>query len=227
MKRRFQKTASIVIAVLLCTCSKPSIPEPEAVLLTTPENSNTCVPLSTTASQGVINFGWEEAQNTDSYEVFVRNSITQTEQKKSADLTSTTFTLDRGAPYSWWVVSSSDASAVDTKSKVWSFYLEGIQQETFLPFSAQLNNPQDEQEVMLSSGEINLQWTGSDLDNDIAYYQVYIGTDAAQMSLVQDNQITSSYSALLDVGQTYFWQIITIDQRGNKSQSAIQSFTTS
>lgn len=227
MKRRFQKTASIVIAVLLCKCSKPSILEPDSALLTTPENSNTCVPLSTTASQGVINFGWEEAQNTDSYEVFVRNSITQTEQKKSADLTSTTFTLDRGAPYSWWVVSSSDASAVDTKSKVWSFYLEGIQQETFLPFSAQLNNPQDEQEVMLSSGEINLQWTGSDLDNDIAYYQVYIGTGAAQMSLVQDNQITSSYSALLDVGQTYFWQIITIDQRGNKSQSAIQSFTTS
>ena len=227
MKRRFQKTASIVIAVLLCTCSKPSILEPDSALLTTPENSNTCVPLSTTATQGVINFGWEEAQNTDSYEVFVRNSITQTEQKKSADLTSTTFTLDRGAPYSWWVVSSSDASAVDTKSKVWSFYLEGIQQETFLPFSAQLNNPQDEQEVMLSSGEINLQWTGSDLDNDIEYYQVYIGTDAAQMSLVQDNQITSSYSALLDVGQTYFWQIVTIDQRGNKSQSAIQSFTTS
>ena len=227
MKRRFQKTASIVIAVLLCTCSKPSIPEPDPALLTTPENSNTCVPLSTTATQGVVNFDWEEAQNTDSYEVFVRNSITQTEQKKSADLTSTTFTLDRGAPYSWWVVSSSDASAVNTRSEVWTFYLEGIQQETFLPFSAQLNNPQDEQEVMLSSGEINLQWTGSDLDNDIAYYQVYIGTGAAQMSLVQDNQITSSYSALLDVGQTYFWQIVTIDQRGNKSQSAIQSFTTS
>ena len=227
MKRRFQKIASIVIAVLLCTCSKSSIPEPDSALLTTPENSNTCVPLSTTATQGVVNFGWEEAQNTDSYEVFVRNNITQTEQKKSADLTSTTFTLDRGVPYSWWVVSSSEASAVDTKSKVWSFYLEGIQQETFLPFSALLNNPQDEQEVTLSSGEINLQWTGSDLDDDIAHYQVYIGTNADQMTLVQDNQITSSYSALLDVGQTYFWQIITVDQRGNKSQSAIQSFTTS
>ena len=227
MKRRFQKTASIVIAVLLSTCSKSSIPEPDSALLTTPENSNTCVPLSTTATQGVVNFGWEEAQNTDSYEVFVRNNITQTEQKKSADLTSTTFTLDRGVPYSWWVVSSSEASAVDTKSKVWSFYLEGIQQETFLPFSALLNNPQDEQEVILSSGEINLQWTGSDLDDDIAHYQVYIGTNADQMTLVQDNQITSSYSVLLDVGQTYFWQIITVDQRGNKSQSAIQSFTTS
>ena len=227
MKRRFQKIASIIIAVLLCTCSKPSIPEPDPALLTTPENSNTCVPLSTTATQGVVNFGWEEAQNTDSYEIFVRNSITQTEKRKSADLTSTTITLDRGAPYSWWVVSSSDASAVDTKSEVWSFYLEGIQQETFLPFSAQLNNPQDEQEVTLSSGEINLQWTGSDLDDDIAHYQVYIGTDAAQMTLVQDNLIASSYSALLDVGQTYFWQIITVDQRGNKSQSAIQSFTTS
>ena len=227
MKRRFQKTASIVIAVLLSTCSKSSIPEPDSALLTTPENRNTCVPLSTTATQGVVNFGWEEAQNTDSYEVFVRNNITQTEQKKSADLTSTTFTLDRGVPYSWWVVSSSEASAVDTKSKVWSFYLEGIQQETFLPFSALLNNPQDEQEVTLSSGEINLQWTGSDLDDDIAHYQVYIGTNADQMTLVQDNQITSSYSVLLDVGQTYFWQIITVDQRGNKSQSAIQSFTTS
>ena len=227
MKRRFQKTASIVIAVLLCTCSKSSIPEPDSALLTTPENRNTCVPLSTTATQGVVNFGWEEAQNTDSYEVFVRNNITQTEKRKSADLTSTTITLDRGAPYSWWVVSSSEASPVNTKSEVWTFYLEALQQVTFLPFSAQLNNPQDEQEVTLSSGEVNLQWTASDLDNDIAYYQVYVGTVAAQMSLVQDNQIISSYSALLDVGQTYFWQIITIDQRGNKSQSAIQSFTTS
>lgn len=227
MKRRFQKTASIVIAVLLCTCSKPSIPEPDPALLTTPENSNTCVPLSTTATQGVVNFGWEEAQNTDSYEIFVRNSITQTEQKKSADLTSTTFTLDRGVPYSWWVVSSSEASAVNTRSEVWTFYLEALQQQSFLPFSAQLNAPWDDQDIVLSSGYVNLQWTGSDLDDDIAYYQVYIGTDAAQMSLVQDNQITSSYSALLDVGQTYFWQIITIDQRGNKSQSAIKSFTTS
>ena len=227
MKRRFQKTASIVIAVLLCTCSKSSIPEPDSALLTTPENSNTCVPLSTTATQGVVNFGWEEAQNTDSYEVFVRNNITQTEQKKSADLTSTTFTLDRGVPYSWWVVSSSEASAVNTRSEVWTFYLEALQQQSFLPFSAQLNAPWDDQDIVLSSGYVNLQWTGSDLDDDIAYYQVYIGTDAAQMSLVQDNQITSSYSALLDVGQTYFWQIITIDQRGNKSQSAIKSFTTS
>jgi hypothetical protein len=196
-------------------------------LLTTPENSNTCVPLSTTATQGVVNFGWEEAQNTDSYEIFVRNSVTQTEQKKSADLTSTTFTLDRGVPYSWWVVSSSEASAVNTRSEVWTFYLEALQQQSFLPFSAQLNAPWDDQDIVLSSGYVNLQWTGSDLDDDIAYYQVYIGTDAAQMSLVQDNQITSSYSALLDVGQTYFWQIITIDQRGNKSQSAIKSFTTS
>ena len=227
MKRRFQKIASIVITVLLCTCSKPSIPEPEAVLLTTPENSNTCVPLSTTATQGVINFDWQEAQNTDSYEVFVRNSITQTEQKKSADLTSTTFTLDRGVPYSWWVVSSSEASTVNTKSEVWTFYLEALQQQIFLPFSAQLNAPWDDQDIILSSGYVNLQWTGSDLDDDIEYYQVYIGTDAAQMILVQDNQITSSYSALLDVGQTYFWQIITIDQRGNKSQSAIKSFITS
>ncbi|PTM02277.1 MAG: hypothetical protein DA394_01330 [Candidatus Arcticimaribacter sp.] len=185
------------------------------------------MPLSTTATQGVVNFGWEEAQNTDSYEIFVRNSITQTEQKKSADLTSTTFTLDRGVPYSWWVVSSSEASAANTRSEVWAFYLEALQQQSFLPFSALLNSPQDEQEITLSSGAVNLQWTGSDLDDDIAYYQVYIGTDAAQMSLVQDNQITSSYSALLDVGQTYFWQIITVDQRGNKSQSAIKSFITS
>jgi len=56
---------------------------------------------------------------------------------------------------------------------------------------------------------------------------VYIGTDATQMRLVQDNQLTSSYAAILDVGQTYFWQIITIDQRGNKSQSQIRSFITS
>ena len=227
MKRRLQTSVLILTAVLFCTCSKPSIPEPGAAVLTAPENSNTCLPIFTTDTQGVVSFVWEEAQNTDSYEVVVRNSTTQSEQRKSVDLTNTTITLDRGVPYSWWVVSSSEASTVNTKSEVWTFYLEALQQQSFLPFSALLNSPQDEQEITLSSGAVSLQWTGLDLDDDIAYYQVYIGTDAAQMSLVQDNQITSSYSALLDVGQTYFWQIITIDQRGNKSQSAIKSFTTS
>ena len=100
MKRRLQTSVLILTAVLFCTCSKPSIPEPGAAVLTAPENSNTCLPIFTTDTQGVVSFVWEEAQNTDSYEVVVRNSTTQSEQRKSVDLTNTTITLDRGVPYS-------------------------------------------------------------------------------------------------------------------------------
>ena len=95
----------------------------------------------TDESTGVVNFNWQTSLNTDSYEVVVRNSVTRTEQKKAVDLTTATLVLDRGYPFTWWVISSSEISTVKTKSEVWSFYIEGIQQQTHIPFPAQLKAP--------------------------------------------------------------------------------------
>ena len=181
----------------------------------------------TDEATGVVNFKWQNSLNTDSYELVVRNIVSRTEQKKAVDLTTTTLVLERGYPYTWWVISSSNISAVKTKSEVWSFYIEGIQQQTHIPFPAQLKTPLEGQIVISSSGQINLKWLGSDLDNDIAFYQIYIGTSPSQLQLIQDNLSTPSYSASLSIGETYFWKIVTVDQNGNKSESVIQTFSIS
>lgn len=226
MKVRFR--IILFSTILLLSCSTPSIPEPEAVLLLSPANAESCVTISSTGSIGLVSFDWEEALNTDSYELVVRNSVTQREQKTTVDLTSATLGIDRGASYTWWVNSSSEISPVTTRSEVWSFYFEALQQKSYVPFSAHLINPLDEEIIVLSpTGLVNLQWEGLDLDDNIVYYQVFIGPSRTQLNLVQDNQTAPSYSATLNAGQTYFWQIITIDASGNKSQSAVQSFTTS
>ena len=221
------KIKYIFVLFLFWSCSKPAIPEPDPAILNSPENNNTCIPLISNSIRAVISFGWTESLNTDSYELVVRNNVTGSEQKKLVDLTSTTLSLIRGVPYTWWILSKSEISTVDTNSAVWSFYLEALQQEGFLPFSAQLISPQEGATVTLTSGQYNLQWTGSDLDNDIAYFQVHIGTDQAQLSLVQDNHTSSSYQASLSAGQTYYWKIVTVDQVGNRSESSILSFVTS
>tara|TARA_B100000767_G_scaffold240476_1_gene236287 strand:+ start:10898 stop:11581 length:684 start_codon:yes stop_codon:yes gene_type:complete len=227
MKTGFMKIAFTFFVILFWSCSRPAIPEPSAVDLITPEKNNTCIPIYSSDTEGVINFDWTESLNTDSYEIFVRNSITGSEQKKAIYLTSTKLTLERGMPYIWWIISKSEISPVTTKSSIWTFYLEGLQQQDYLPFAAQLINPQEGQTISLSSGKYSLQWIGSDLDNDIAYYQVYIGITQSQLSLVQDNQITSSYEVSLLLGETYYWKIVTLDESGNRSESIIQSFTTS
>lgn len=181
----------------------------------------------TDESTGVVNFNWQTSLNTDSYEVVVRNSVTRTEQKKAVDLTTATLVLDRGYPFTWWVISSSEISTVKTKSEVWSFYIEGIQQQTHIPFPAQLKAPLEGQTIVSSSGQINLEWLGSDLDNDIAYYQIYLGTNPDRLQLFQDNQSIPNYLANLSVGNTYYWKIVTVDRSGNKSESVIQTFSIS
>tara|TARA_B100000767_G_scaffold275797_1_gene315850 strand:+ start:8855 stop:9541 length:687 start_codon:yes stop_codon:yes gene_type:complete len=218
----------LTFTLLVCwSCSKPSVPEPGAAALTIPENRNTCIPMFTDELIGIVNFSWETPANTDSYEVVVRNSVTRTEQKKAVDLTTITLVLDRGYSYTWWVISSSNISTVKTKSEVWSFYIEGIQQQTHLPFPAQLKIPLEGQTVESSSGQINLEWLGSDLDNDIAFYQIYLGTSPNRLQLFQDNLSIPNYSANLSLGETYYWKIVTVDRNGNKSESIIQTFNIS
>ena len=215
----------LTLMLMFCwSCSKPLIPQPQAATLITPQNNNACLPLFTDELTGVINFSWETALNTDSYEVVIRNNVSRTEQKKAVDLTSTTLILERGFPYTWWVISSSQISSVETKSEVWSFYIEGIEQQTHIPFPAQLKTPLEGQIVISSSGQINLEWLGSDLDNDIAYYQIYLGTNPNRLQLFQDNLSIPNYSVNLSVDETYYWKIVTVDRNGNKSESVIQTF---
>jgi fibronectin type 3 domain-containing protein len=82
------------------------------------------------------------------------------------------------------------------------------------------------QTIEAVNGKITLSWNGSDVDNDIVTYDVYL-SDSASPALLQSNV---SENALKDVsvsaGKTYYWKIITRDSKGNTSDSGIYLFMT-
>ncbi len=233
----------IVLLITIClmySCSKDStttapkvVSPPTAATLSKPEKNNTCVPVSTTSTTGVVRFEWAASQNTDSYTVVVANSVTNAEKKSAVSTTETTLTLDRGVPYSWWVLSDAASSTVTTKSEVWNFYLERVQEQSHFPFPAQLKSPSNNTTVTIvvptgsSTGTLTLEWVGSDLDNDISHYQLYLGTSTSTLILLEKEHKTSSYNVSVENGKTYFWQIVTVDTQGNESTSPVESFKTS
>ncbi len=232
----------IVLLITICSmysCSKsstttePAGPTPTAATLSKPEKDNACVPVSTTSTTGVVRFEWAASQNTDSYTVVVANSLTKAEKKSTVSTTETTLTLDRGAPYSWWVLSGATGSTATTKSEVWNFYLERVQEQSHAPFSAKLMSPAKGGfgSVPFGGSQINFLWSGSDPDNDISHYQFHLGTSTSTLKLVKDNiahvNIGNQSFDTLPTGEkfeTYYWQIITVDKKGAESLSDIYNF---
>ncbi len=215
------------LGFLLCTCGPEPIPDPGATSLVAPKNLDSC----TTAdklndSESQVSFVWGTALNTDDYELVIRNQKTGIVTRKTTVLTSLNQVLQRGANYSWWVVSRAALSNVTTKSEVWFFYLEGEPELKHTPFPAALVFPEFEAVVTLTDNQVLLEWKGTDLDNDIAFYQLYFGTDPDKLALVADNLTQTKNGQTVVSDTVYYWQVITVDREGNTSASRVGQFST-
>lgn len=220
---------TLILLSFLSACGEDPIPSPEAAKLQSPDNLNTCTTAQSVNSlQSRVTFSWLEANNTETYDVVVRNQTTGIEQSNNGIITfETSFVLDKGAPYSWWVNSKSTVSTDVTKSSVWSFYIEGIETSTYIPFPATLLDPAMDAALDLSNSQnYTFEWQGNDLDDDIDYYTLQLGTDANNLSTVAGNISGMTTDVTLQAGSTYFWQIITVDLEGSSSTSQMGTFTT-
>ena len=214
--------------ILIWSCGSEPIPEPQATVLIAPADLNECTTalvLSETERQ--VKFQWTLALNTDSYELVVVNTLTNARYEKTSSLLTESIVLTSGASYRWYVNSKSLLSSAVGKSSVRQFYLEGSQDESYLPFPAVLLRPENQSIVDLeSSGDFLFDWEGYDLDEDIVSYAVYFGKTEDNLDLVQEGLTVSQLSLSLDTGERYFWQIITLDSEGNTSKSEVYSFQT-
>jgi hypothetical protein len=214
--------------ILIWSCGSEPIPEPQATVLIAPADLNECTTalvLSETERQ--VKFQWTLALNTDSYELVVVNTLTNARYEKTSSLLTESIVLTSGASYRWYVNSKSLLSSAVGKSSVQQFYLEGSQDESYLPFPAVLLRPENQSIVDLeSSGDFLFDWEGYDLDEDIVSYAVYLGKTEDNLDLVQEGLTVSQLSLSLDTGERYFWQIITLDSEGNTSKSEVYSFQT-
>lgn len=214
-----------VFTFLLIACKDP-IPDPEQTTLLAPEDNTSCLYVSQNSTTATVDFSWEEADFTDEYRLVIRNLTTGEESTSITENTSIRLTLTRGVPYQWKVISTSELSTVETSSTSFSFYLEAQQQTNYLPFPARLLSPQQDEMITLSEGAYLFAWEGADLDNDIAFYSLLIGPTIEGLSEIQTNLPGTTFTASLNPGELYFWQIITHDQNANATKSLPIRFET-
>jgi len=222
-----RKAVKIFLLFSLWSCKPDPIPEPVAAQLLAPANLDNC----TTAdkinnNESQVSFLWSIALHTDDYELVIRNQSTGILIRRTTFLNSLNQILQRGSSYSWWVISRSQASDITSKSEVRYFYLEGETEQKHAPFPATLEFPEENSVLSLSNNTITFEWEGSDLDNDIAHYDLYVGTEKETILILAENITQRESEQQLESGTNYFWQVITVDREGNSSKSLVGKFTT-
>jgi hypothetical protein len=221
--------AIILIGVLGCKKSKTisESPAPAKANLLAPAASSTCnTGTIVSSTEAKIALVWTAALNTNSYEVKIKNLITGSTFTKTTTDSQIEINLSRNAPYSWSVVSKSDNTSVSAETEVWKFYVAGEATFSYAPFPAEILSPGADQTIPANAGMVNLDWSGSDVDNDVIGYDVYLGTSVSSMTAVKSNLTESQASGIqVNSGTTYFWKIITRDSKGNSSDSGLYKFT--
>ena len=199
------------------------VPDPVAATLVFPANNTECNEGDIVSdTQSRVTFQWNAAQNTDSYEVNIRNLNTNNTSKSNSSTNSADITIERGVPYEWFVVSKANGTTVTANSDTWKFYNQGPGIENYAPFPAEAVSPGRGASIS-ANGPLTLEWSGSDVDNDLVEFDVYFGTDSDPSNLFETTSESTS-EVTVTSGETYYWRIISRDSQNNTSQSEIFEF---
>lgn len=196
---------------------------PSAATLIFPDNNEECnegVVINDT--QSTVTFEWNASQNTDTYEVNLRNLNSNASSTTNSNTNSAGITLERGVPYEWFVVSKANGTNATATSSTWKFYNQGPGVENYAPFPAEAIYP-GRGEAIANSATVQLEWSGSDVDNDITEYDVFFGTETDPTNLLGSTSDTI-IEATITTG-VYYWRVISKDSQGNSSQSEIFEFS--
>lgn len=199
------------------------VPDPKAATLTFPANNEACNEgTNVNDTQSSVTFQWSASQDTDSYEVNLKNLSNNSTTKTNANTNQATITILRGTPYEWFVVSKATGTNKTATSSTWKFYNQGAGVENYAPFPAEAISPK-RGETIESTTTVSLKWEGSDVDNDISDYEVFFGTDT-NTSTSLGTTTNTTLDATVSSGSTYYWKVITKDSQDNTSDSEVFEF---
>ncbi|WP_343487225.1 hypothetical protein [Allomuricauda sp. d1] len=201
-------------------------PQPEAPALVFPlQNSECTTGQDVSETQTQVTFEWQASANTDSYTLSVVNLNTNVSlQPITTQNTMASVSIDKGTPFSWTVTSRNQASGLTAVSDSWLFYNEGAQ-TNYAPFPAQIMAPQPGSTINANAmGQTTLKWNGTDVEDDIASYEVYFSEQNSPEVLATTDANTTETTVNISSGTTYYWKIVTIDAQGNESDSGVFDF---
>lgn len=226
MKANF--TLFLLLTVLV-SCQKDSPPPPSTApakaTLVFPEQNSICTEGEVISPlEAAIDFRWNQAENTHTYELTIKNLVTGETSSKSTEELHQVATLKRGTPYSWFVTSKSRQTGATAKSDVFKFYNAGPGVRTYAPFPAEIVSPIMGQQIAASLGTISLDWTGNDVDGDLVSYDVYLGTSNSPQLLRSDVADSKLDGISITSNTTYYWRVVSRDSKGNTSDSGLFQF---
>lgn len=206
--------------------TSPDIPkEPTAVNLVFPYESSLCNEgTNVTSNESTVLFEWKNGENTDTYKLNIKNldsgknSIYETSNNKYAVI------LLRETSYEWHIISLSNTVNETAQSSVWKFYNAGEGIQSYTPFPAEIISPTMAETITNSPSEITLDWEGDDVDDDIVSYNLYFGTEKTPILFKSNLKESILNNVQVSLNTIYYWKIMTIDSRGNKSNSETYQF---
>ena len=217
----------ILLFLSVSACKKKKDPQPslapDKAVLVSPAANEACTEgtvLSATTSS--VTLKWNASANTESYEVHIKNLLSGAMITQTTTATQLSVTLASNTPYSWFVISKSAASTAVGTSDIWKFYSAGQVTASYAPFPPDNLVPAMRQAVTAVNGKINLSWSAEDADNDLAGYDVFLGTNSTTIPLLQANIATKKLDDVsVTANTTYYWKVVAKDAKGNTSESAV------
>ncbi|MCM4162343.1 MULTISPECIES: hypothetical protein [unclassified Arenibacter] len=223
------KPITIILCFLALTgCGGKDSPKPpSSALLVFPQKNSECNTGLNVAgtNTSTVEFRWQGADHTESYELRATNLNTNTTQTIVVSGTSANLTIEKGTPYSWLVVSKNTKVPETARSETWQFFNAGAE-TTHPPFPAAVISPKTGSNIARDiNNEVLLDWEGADVDNDLEGYEVYFSTETPPTTLI--GTLTSGQSSLkvsVAANTVYYWRIITMDREGNTATNTISEF---
>lgn len=212
--------------MLLSGCKKDPPNPPGKAVLTEPARNAECTPVqSSSGTSNVVRFRWQPGDYNESYEVVVRNLSTGDAVDRVSEGTTITIPLEKGTPYSWFVISKNTQTNERATSETWLFYNPGSQTD-HVPFPAEIITPEPGATVFKDvNNEVTLQWSATDIDGDIESYKVFFSTENPPNVLIAStgaNETTQKVGVISDT--VYHWRVVTTDALGNTSDTGVLDF---
>ena len=202
----------------------PPAAPPAIVALEFPlENSECTEGSNITTTQSTITFNWLDSDHTDTYQLVLKNLETGVITNHNSNASQVDVAVLRGTPYSWYIISKNDDTTQTAQSATWKFYNAGEAISSYAPFSAELVSPIMGSALNATITSTTLQWSGTDVDNDIVEYEVLFGTDNPPTNS-EGTLTASNITVTVSTGNTYYWRVITKDSQNNTSNSEIFQF---
>ncbi len=217
----------LIVAVVLLGCKKKEPPKPPGIAqLVFPDRNSECTTgEDINAATSQVEFRWRSSSDTETYELRATNLNSNTTQTINTSSTSAKLPLQKGAPYSWAVVSKNSAVLQTASSATWSFYNSGFE-TTYAPFPAEIVEPEMGATAFKDiNNDVVLRWSGADVDNDIVGFELYISTESPPETLIFSPGPDATNTKVSVLANTvYYWRVVTKDQEGNTSDSGVSEF---